>query len=171
MTPEEIQQLITSTIETQLKGAFDAYAEKLKPVTPETPKEDPLNSRLAKLEKQLKESTEREKAREIEAQQLRFSNTLGNALAGKGNVIHQQLVSEILENRYKNGAFEKDGEWYTKDGSKISEVVESFFSSEVGLHFLPSNHQNGTQTPGTKAPSAPTTPVDDLDSMINDMVF
>lgn len=171
MTPEEIQQFINSALETKLESAFSAYAEKLKPAAPEAPKDDVLSSRLAKLEKQLKESTEREKARELEAQQLRFSNSLSNALAGKGNVLHQRLVAELLENRLKSGAVEKDGEWYAKDGSKISEAVEAFFSSDEGLHFLPSNHQNGTQTPGTKTPSTPATPVDDLDSMINDMVF
>jgi hypothetical protein len=171
MTPEEIQQLISSTLKAELEGALSVHLEKLKPAAQEQPKEDPLNSRLAKLEKQLKEATEREKARELEAQQLRFSNTLGSALAGKGNILHQKIVAELLENRYKSGAIERDGEWYTKDGSKLSEAVESFFSSDEGLHFLPSNHQNGTQTPTNKQPATNSTDKADLDTMISQMVF
>lgn len=179
-----IQSALDAALPATLKSAFGEFnkhlEEQIRPINdrlgqfeiagtpkeiseePEVTKEskDPafeaLTNRLAKLEADNKTLAEKNTQREQASQQLRFENTLGSALAGKGNVLHQQLVSEILSSRLKSGAVEKDGEWFTKDGSKLSEAVDSFFGSEQGLHFLPSNHQNGTGTPATRQPAANT---------------
>lgn len=174
MTPEEIQALIDSkfsALESKLDGALSALADK-KPETPTEPSKDPLASRLAKLEKQLKEAQEREQVKEKEAQELRFTSALSNALGLQGSLLHSNLVQEVLANRLKNGAVEKDGEWYTKDGSKLTESVSEFLKSDVGTHFIASTHQNGLGTPSTKIPPVTPKPSEaTLDDMVSDMVF
>lgn len=182
MTPEEIKALIESTLQAQLptvlKGAFsefnDHFEERLKEyqapsVQPEVDTNDPLAKRLANLEKQLKEAQDREQARIKEAEELHFGNVLKDALASKGSVLHQGLVSKLLGYELRNGAVQKDGEWYTKDGLKLSEAVDKFFSTPEGLHFLPSNHQNGTATPTHKQPQG-NQPVSTKDLSLDDML-
>ncbi|MBW4558430.1 MAG: hypothetical protein KME59_21395 [Trichormus sp. ATA11-4-KO1] len=191
MTPEEIKELIQSTFNASLpvalKGAFSEFEsyfnEQLKPINdrlnqfevasePEPDNSDPVANRLKMLEAKLAESEAREQQRVKEAEDLHFSNNLKDALATKGNVLHQGLVSEILSRELRNGAVQKDGQWYTKDGSKLSEAVDRFFGTPEGLHFLPSQHQNGTGTPGLKQPpgNQPVNPKDvSVDDMISDM--
>ncbi len=196
-----IQASLDKSLPAIIKGAFGElqshFSEQLKPISerlsafevatePKDPQDstelpqsnDPafqaLTKRLAKLEADNKALADKEQQRAKEAEQLHFDNTLGKSLASKGNVLHQDLVTEILATRLRNGAVQKDGEWYTKDGAKLSEAVESFFGSEQGLHFLPSKHQNGINTPLTRQPasSGKVDPKDlSVDDMLEDMSF
>jgi hypothetical protein len=166
------------TLVTPISQRLDAF--EVASVPQETPgelegvKDDPLSKRLAKLESDLKAASEREAAREAEAQSLRFDKALSGSLTSKGNLVHQGIVSELLSNRLRNGALEKDGEWLTKDGLKLSEAVENFFGTPEGSHFLPSNNVEGSATPtqsfspgGIKMSRKDVS----LDEMMNNMSF
>lgn len=177
MTPEEIKALITATLNEQLPSVlkttmteFSGHFEqqlnefaatlgpKEQPVESEIPEalsNDPVAKRLAVLEAELKKERDERAKERLQAEELNFSNSLKDQLAAKGNVLHQGLVSKLLGYELRNGAKLKDGEWLTKDGLKLNEAIDHFFSTPEGMHFLPSDHQNGTATPVAKAPTAP----------------
>lgn len=189
MTPEEIKALITESINSQLptilksamtefSGHFEQQlndlAGSLQPQEPQGISEessDPVAKRLAILEAELKkERDERAKERQ-QAEELDFGNSLKDLLASKGNVLHSGLVSKILASELRQGAKQKDGEWLTKDGLKLSEAVDKFFSTPEGLHFLPSDHQNGTSTPVTKLPTGSPQGKPNIDEMLSDTIW
>lgn len=177
MTPEEIKALITATLNEQLpsvlkttmtefSGHFEQqlneFAATLGPKEVEqapemsaTDANDPVARRLAVLEAELKKERDERAKERLQAEELNFSNSLKDQLAAKGNVLHQGLVSKLLGYELRNGAKLKDGEWLTKDGLKLNEAIDHFFSTPEGMHFLPSDHQNGTATPVAKVPSVP----------------
>jgi hypothetical protein len=113
--------------------------------------------RLAKMEKA-------EQVRTAELQQMKLNAALGSAVS-KYNPMHQELVKELLGNRYGTKAFEKDGEYYLPNGAKLGEEIDSFFGSEVGQHFLsnPSNASVGTK-PSSTLPVVPKKSLKDLTS-------
>ncbi|MFB2876914.1 hypothetical protein [Floridanema aerugineum] len=124
---------------------------------PEQPKEDKqdtkealvktLENRLKNLETELNKAKEEQKRRDAEAVSMRFDNTLLTAL-DKQPVLHKAVVIELLSNRFKNGALEKDGSFYTADGQTLQEAVDAFLTTEAGKHFLPAQSlPNGTGTP------------------------
>jgi hypothetical protein len=177
MTPEEIKALITATLNEQLpsvlkttmtefSGHFEQqlneFASTLGSREPEVSQapeisaadaNDPVARRLAVLEAELKKERDERAKERLQAEELNFSNSLKDQLAAKGNVLHQGLVSKLLGYELRNGAKQKDGEWLTKDGLKLNEAIDHFFSTPEGMHFLPSDHQNGTATPASRVPS------------------
>lgn len=162
MTPEEkaeIQTYINDAMTSGLKGAFKEFRghfqEQLSPIAERlnafeaAGQQEPANGsvdasgqsgsadaqthalmeRLAKMERQ-------EVERQEELRAYKFQGELGNTI-GKHTPLHSDLVKEILSSRYGSTAVEKDGQWYLPNGSKLSEEVEGFFSSEAGQHFVP----------------------------------
>lgn len=196
MNAEEIKNLIAETLNTELPrvvketmATFSAHFEnelntlaetvqteleatKATTTTSETAadSQDPLAKRLQKLEKQLQEAQEREAVRLKEAQELKFSQKLSECLDSKGNVIHKGIVAELLRNRLKD-CQERDGEWYSKDGSKLSEVVSGFFESPEGQHFIPASPSSGTGTPVYRMPAKSGNTEPTLDDMFAEMTF
>lgn len=126
------------------------------PATQGSPETAALMERLAKMEKL-------EQSRQVELRQMKLDSALGTAV-GKHSPMHGDMVKELLANRYGSKAVEKDGEWYLPNGSKLDEEVDSFFSSDAGMHFIsnPSGQSLGTQT--TKTPQAATKSFKDLSS-------
>ena len=104
-----------------------APQEKVDPSVTTTPETAALLERLQRMEKV-------EQERVVELQKLKFDGAL-NKLLGNHSPIHGDMVRELLANRY-NKAIEKNGEWYLPNGSKLSEEVEGFFSSDAGRHFV-----------------------------------
>ena len=128
--------------------------EKAKPTeaTPEQSKsksESALDARIKSLEDELKTEREARTNQEKTAASLRFDQTLGKIL-DEHNPLHKGVVQELLANRLKQDAVEKDGAWLTKDGKTLTESAKSFFETAEGSHFLPSNHRDGS---GTKEPA------------------
>ena len=122
---------------------------------PKDKAESALEARLKLLEQELAQAKELQQQRDKEAASLRFDKSLNDALDGK-DVLHKQLVQELLQGRIKNDAVEKDGSWLTKDGKKVSEAVEEFLGSDAGKHFLPSKTKpagTGTKQPDTSKPA------------------
>jgi hypothetical protein len=176
MDEAQIKALITSTIEgilpTILKPAlaeFTAHFQKVNKdiidkldsfevVADEQPKKveganDPVAARLAKLEKAHSVLLEENKQKDLAAQRLLFENELSSTISSRSDVIQQNLLKEVLVNRLKDGAVQKDGKWLTKDGSLLTEAVTNFFGTEEGSHFIRSSHENGTGTQASKVPT------------------
>lgn len=162
MTPEEIQNYINNALASGLKTALSEFQEYFKaelgpvnerlaqfeealtapsdpgqPVNPATsqnltdpdPASKVLMDRIAGLEKA-------EANRLEELRTMKLDSALISAV-GKHNPLHLETVTELLANRYKAKAVEKNGEWYLPGGAKLAEEVDSFFKSESGSHFLP----------------------------------
>lgn len=138
---------------TQPSAELKPTAETSAPANPETAA---LMERLAKMEKL-------EQSRQVELRQMKLDSALGTAV-GKHNPLHGDMVKELLANRYGAKAIEKDGEWYLPNGSKLNEEVDSFFSSDAGMHFIsnPSGQSLGTAT--AKTPNAPQKSIKDMTS-------
>lgn len=189
MTEEEVKALIMAALDEQLpniiKGSLTEFSnhfegqlnelsasldEKLQEQGKNQESEtDPTMARVLKLEQELQKAKEYQKQKEEEASQLRFSQSLSTALDAKGNILHKGIVSELLKNRMQNME-EKEGKWLSKDGSTLEEMVESFFSSEEGQHFLPSPMSSGTGTPVNKVNGIGEQKVS-LDDMFAQMVY
>lgn len=192
MTPEEIQSYINAAMTSGLKsalGEFKSYfTEQINPInerlsqfevatapqpdkalatdaSPASPETSALMERLAKMEKL-------EMSRQVELHQMKLDQALGSAV-GKHNPMHGDMIKELLATRYGAKAVQKDGEWYLPNGSKLAEEVDSFFSSDAGMHFLsnPSGQSLGTST--TKSPTAPQKSAKDMtsDDMMADVVW
>ena len=124
-----------------------ATPDPTQPTESANPETSALMERIAKME-------QAEQSRLAELRQMKLSNALGQAV-GKHSPLHQDLVTELLSNRYGAKAIEKDGEWYLPNGSKLGEEIDSFFNSEAGLHFVknPANASLGAESSSpTRAP-------------------
>lgn len=175
MTEDDIKALIRSTlvdeVETLLKptvesmtatlnrfvvdtnDSFEARftaleAPKTNPATKDTKQtsESALDARIRGLEQQLADTEAKRQAQELQAQQLRFDNSLSTELDGIPNLLQKPLVKELLANRLKAGVTEKDNSWLTKDGKTLTEAVKEFMSSDSGLHFQAADHRDGAGT-------------------------
>lgn len=111
--------------------------------------ESALEQRIKGLEDELNKEREARTNQEKTASSLRFDQTLGKILDDH-SPLHKSVVQELLANRLKTDAVEKDGSWLTKDGKTLAESAKSFFETTEGSHFLPSNHRDGS---GTKEPT------------------
>lgn len=169
MTKEEIEQLFKSllaeSVEDLLKPAVDEMIGNVRDYmgesqkglekrlealekNPEKPQdkqdktEIALEARLKSLEAQLKDEQDLRANQEKQASSLRFDSHLGSTL-DELKPLHKGVVQELLANRIKQDAVEKDGIWLTKDGKTVKEAATEFFGTDAGKHFLPSSHQDG----------------------------
>lgn len=123
-----------------------------KPAKTEQPKGEAdmtMENRVKLLESQLKAEQDQREAQEKASSGLRFDKSLSDAL-DEVAPLHKGIVKEILSNRIKNEAVEKEGQWYSKDGKTLGEATKGFFSTDEGKHFLPST---GIPGAGTKEPT------------------
>jgi hypothetical protein len=188
MTPEEIQALITSTVENVLGGALKSSFEEIRtfvsdeintaisapkeaPVDPTDTSDSALMARITKLENTNQELVQVNLQKEQAEKELRFHSTLGEALGSKDNLIHTNVVKELLANRLAKGSVEKDGKWYTSNGSLLTEEVDSFLATDTGSHFIRSDHSNGQSTPSSKSKdTTPAASVSRSDVSLDDML-
>lgn len=126
------------------------------PEATKSPETAALMERLAKMEKL-------EQERQAELRQMKFDGALSKTL-GKHNPMHQEMVKELLANRYNSKAVEKDGEWYLPNGSKLSEEVDSFFTSDVGQHFVANPSGQNVGVPSSRSVPTPGKSTKDLTS-------
>lgn len=122
-----------------------------------------LEARLKTLEAQLKKEQDLRAAQEKQASSLRFDSNLSSTL-DEMKPIHKAMVQELLANRIKQDAVEKDGSWLTKDGKTIKEAITEFFGTDAGKHFLPSSHQDGAGTTESQ-PNRPSGTVDTVEAL------
>lgn len=141
-----------------LADRVEAIAQAPKEQSKEQPKEqsqddpkDPLQARVKLLEQQLAQAAEKEAQAAKVAEDGRFSSTLNTEL-DKLSPLHKGVVQELLSTRLRKDAVEKDGEWLARDGKKLPEVIQEFFKSPEGMHFLPSSHTNGVGATESAAP-------------------
>lgn len=139
-------------IEESIKELKTTSKEKAKDVSKDEPQDtDPLSARVKLLEAQIEQANKDKAAQEAASQDLRFSQTLSGEL-DKVNPLHKGVVTELLANRFRKDAVEKDGQWLSKDGKNLTEKVAEFFSTPEGSHFMPSNHVNGVGATETSSP-------------------
>lgn len=184
LTKEEIEQIVKDALgqnkqDTEklvgdlLKPTVDRLAALEKPQDPiKTPDkvnkpqdkaESALEARLKTLEAQLKQEQDLRAAQEKQASSLRFDSSLSSTL-DEMKPMHKAMVQELLANRIKLDAVEKDGSWLTKDGKTIKEAITEFFGTDAGKHFLPSNHKDGAGTTESQ-PNRATTTVDTVEAL------
>lgn len=157
----QLQQGIKDAIDAEVSPRLTALEDVA--TTPKAAKADkadkaanPLEERLALLEKQLADRDQALKA-------ASFDSALNSALdqypTQFKDYAKKLLKSDLVE------ASEKDGQWYTKDGKKLNESVNDFFSTDFGKHLLPAETPSGAGvTPPTSKVPANTQP--SLDSII-----
>lgn len=189
MDEEQVKKLIDSALTAGLKQGFQEFREffkgelqtSIKPIQ-ETlagyevatepqhqpsgdlpPEYSALIERLAKME-------QLEQQRQQELRDLKFNQFLNKSLA-QHNPLHSELVAELLTNRYKAQAIEKDGQWLLPNGSTLAEEVSSFFKSDTGLHFLPNPSQQGGELPESGKPQTSGKAEPSLEEMLADMSF
>ncbi len=145
-------ETFAATPKEELKDAVDTETTN-EPTEDSTMSNDPLMARVKLLEQQLADAAAKQEAQEKAARDMRFSSTLSAEL-DKLSPIHKSVVQELLANRLKGDAQEKDGQWLAQDGKTLTEAIEGFFKTPEGMHFLPSNHVNGA---GVTEPQTPKT--------------
>lgn len=188
MDEAAILKLIDTALGASLKSAFSDFrahfSEQLSPIndrlaqfeagTPpaqeapddNVPSSNPetaaLMQRLAKMEQQ-------EIVRQDELKAYKFGNDLSSAI-GKYSPLHGDTVKELLATRYQGKAIEKDGQWYLPSGSKLTEEVDSFFKSDIGLHFT-ANPAVGGGSVGSKTTPAAQKADASVEDMLADIGF
>lgn len=143
----------TSQLEDTL-NTIQAPATQDTPDAPENPVDNALTARLALLEKELNETKTARQKQEDESRRLKFSNSIQTAISSIPNVLHGDMLSELMYNRLAEGYTEKDGAFITKNGKTVEEEVKGFIDTEAGKHFLaPKQQSRGSDnpTPATKA--------------------
>lgn len=127
----------------------------------ESPELTALTARLAQME-------QKEQERQAELKTYKFGNEL-QGLVGKYDAIQGDLVKELLSNRYGSKVVEKNGKYYTPNGTTLDEEVESFFKSEAGSHFIKAPATSGSGTAKTNVPSNGQKGEVSVDDMLADM--
>lgn len=184
LTKEEIEQIIKDALGQNKQDTEKLVGDLLKPTVerlsllekptdaplpqdkgnkPQDKAELALEARLKTLEAQLKQEQDLRAAQEKQAYSLRFDSSLSSALDAM-KPLHKGVVQELLANRIKQDAVEKDGSWLTKDGNTINEAIASFFTTDEGKHFLPSSHQDGAGSTEAQ-PNRSTTAVDTVEAL------
>ena len=171
MDEAQVKAMIEAALGSCLKSAFSEFrshfAEQLSPIndrlsqfeasttaaplTPEVPEVPTANPETAALMQRLAKMETQEVERQQELRSYKFGNELTSNIA-KYNPLHGDTVKELLNTRYAGKVIEKDGQWYLPSGAKLSEEVDSFFKSDIGLHFTANPATGG----GTVTSSAPT---------------
>jgi hypothetical protein len=148
---------------------FEVITEQEKQPAAAEPKDSP---EVRALMKRLEDMENRDRAREEELKSSRLSQALSKHIGGR-SPLHAEAVTELLSKRVDK-AVEKDGEWYLPSGLKLSEEVDNFFNSPVGLHFTANPVKGSTSdaggtraTGGTKKDPKDVT----LDDMLADFSF
>lgn len=188
MDEAQVKALIDTAIATGLKSglaSFQAHYEKqlkelVAPIAArldefeviteqeKQPAAEPKDSPEVKaLMKRLEDMESRDRTREEELKSSRLSQALSKHIGGH-SPLHAEAVTELLSQRVGK-AVEKDGEWYLPSGLKLSEEVDNFFNSPVGLHFT-ANPAKGTSSDAGGSRSTGGTKKDPKDVTLDDML-
>lgn len=111
--------------------------------------DNPVAARVKELEKQLAEVRRAEAEKEKQASELRKATALSEALDKVPGLQYKGTVAKLLGIDLAD-ATEQDGKWVAKSGKSLDELVDNYFKTDEGKHYLSPNHQDGT---GTKSPS------------------
>jgi hypothetical protein len=129
----------------------------------ESPELTALTARLAQME-------QKEQERQAELKTYKFGNEL-QSLVGKYDAIQGDLVKELLSNRYGSKVVEKNGKYYTPNGTTLDEEVDGFFKSEAGSHFIKAPTTSGSGTQKSNAAPSSNKAEPSVDDMLADMTW
>lgn len=111
--------------------------------------EDPLGARLKQLEADLAAQKAAFEAKEKEANQLAFNQSLTEAITATGTQFPNE-ATKFLSGLFEGAVKYPSGNWVAKDGKTISEHTKTFFESPFGKHLLPADTASGSGSKPTK---------------------
>lgn len=160
MEAEAIKQLIADTVAEALKGHSKALLDDVaaymdnrtqalediintngqsNPTQPQedAPKQDDaLASRLALLETELAQTKADKEKQDRDNANLKFRGVIQQTLSANPDLMHTDILNELLCNRFNDEYTYKNGSYITKTGKTVEEEIKSFMDTDAGKHFV-----------------------------------
>ena len=170
----DVRAIVQETIKEHLATLFQdvtAYVDERTSIPDSKSDEDTdmgddsaLSARLKELESQLSQEKEARKAEVQERNRLTFSNKLRDELSAQG--ITAGTATELLTNRLFPNVSLQDGNFLSKEGKNVTELVSEFVSKE-GSDFRNKASGVGTEKGDTPKGSTKTSLESDLQSFLS----
>lgn len=154
------QPLSIEDVKTIVSGMADAILEQVdnRLATIQQPKTEPepdkgnqsVTARLKQLEDEL---ARRDAEKEATDRQSRYHNTFDEALS-QYSLAYPKETAELLRGVFQGQVDEVEGNWLSKDGKSLSDVVRGFMDTDFGRHLLQAPTANGS---GSRTANSPKT--------------
>jgi hypothetical protein len=172
LVSQTVNESIDSLLPRMVEGVLEEFNAKLPKNQPEADDSNDkvLMNRVAQLEQKLEAADKAQKEQQEAHLQEKYNTYIQGQLLNRNDVLHPSAVQQLLAQEVGKATL-KNGEWFTQDGSKVSEKVETFFSTDVGKHFLkPAGSPGGSGTLDSNGDKTPTSD-NSLEGMLNNLVF
>lgn len=165
---EDLMEPTVNKLAETVRGYLSNYDSRLEELsasrTPKTEADQPataMDNRVSLLEKELNDYKAREEKANQEARQRRLDDSLGAELDRYSPKFRSEALN-LLKGQLGEAEETADG-FVTKDGKRLSELTDGFFSSDFGRHLLPSQQKTGAGTePSAKVPQSQQPSVADI---------
>lgn len=139
---------VTAYVENRVQLFEDSSISTTPPEAPKAPADNALTARLALLETELQNAKNDREQEAAHSRKMKFDSTVMSAIQGIPQVLHPDILSELMINRLSSGYTEQDGNFITKSGKTVTEAVNEFISTDAGKHFLaPTQQPTGSANP------------------------